>query len=209
MEGFHLLLSYKNQWSLNQELLKISLTFQLCCSSQSSSETLMRQFLKLTWSLFSVITSLHYFKCHQAAKSHNWRWWIFSLAIVIFLSLLFFLVCLCIVFFAHLRRLSSSSSLSGRVIGGMTSWSHVLRGASIWKQHARYAPTNVVRERWGNGLFHLRQITISPGLDSNGLSLWNGIPPHALQIYLLFYLPGQAHGKIIPNTCRALSGTLE
>lgn len=48
-----------------------------------------------------------------------------------------------------------------------------------------------------------------PGLDSNGLSLWNGIPPHALQIYLLFYLPGQAHGKIIPNTCRALSGTLE
>lgn len=133
-------------------------------------------------------------------------------------SLLFCLSC--IAFSAHLRRLSSSSSLSGRVIGGMTSWSHVLRGASLWKQHARYAPTNVVREWWGtvlptegekkkSCLFHLRQITISPGLDSNGLSLWNGIPPHALQIYLLFYLPGQAHGKIIPNTCRALSGTLE
>lgn len=133
-------------------------------------------------------------------------------------SLLFCLSC--IAFSAHLRRLSSSSSLSGRVIGGMTSWSHVLRGASLWKQHARYAPSNVVREWWGtvlpteggkkkSCLFHLRQITISPGLDSNGLSLWNGIPPHALQIYLLFYLPGQAHGKIIPNTCRALSGTLE
>lgn len=60
-----------------------------------------------------------------------------------------------------------------------------------------------------SSLFHLRQITISLGLDSKGLSLWNEIPAHALQIYLLFYLPGQAHGKIIPNTCRALSGTLE
>ena len=80
----------------------------------------------------------------------------------------------------------------------------------------RYTLPNVVREWWGtvlptekSCLFHLRQITISLGLDSNGLSLWNGIPAHALQIYLLFYLPGQAHGKIIPNTCRALSGTLE
>lgn len=79
-----------------------------------------------------------------------------------------------------------------------------------------YTLPNVVREWWGtvlptekSCLFHLRQITISPGLDSSGLSLWNGIPAHALQIYLLFYLPGQAHGKIIPNTCRALSGTLE
>lgn len=58
----------------------------------------------------------------------------------------------CIAFFAHLRCLSSSSSLSGRVIGGMTSWSHVLRGASLWKQHARYAPSNVVREWWGTVL---------------------------------------------------------
>lgn len=146
------------------------------------------------------------------------RWCIYSFAIVIFLCLLFFVrlvlrfLRICAVF--HLRPAFRAVSM-----GGMTSWSHVLRGASLWKQHARYAPSNVVREWWGTVLptegrgggclFHLRQITISPGLDSNGLSLWNGILPHALQIYLLFYLPGQAHGKIIPNTCRALSGTLE
>lgn len=65
-------------------------------------------------------------------------------------SLLFCLSC--IAFSAHLHRLSSSSSLSGRVIGGMTSWSHMLRGASLWKQHARYAPSNVVREWWGTVL---------------------------------------------------------
>lgn len=77
---------------------------------------------------------------------------------------------------------------------------------SVMSSESDGAPSCRLKKRC---LFHLRQITMSPGLDSNGLSLWNGIPPHALQIYLLFYLPGQAHGKIIPNTCRALSGTLE
>lgn len=119
----------------------------------------------------------------------------------------------------------------GKCHWGETSLTHVLDAASLWKYRHMHSQLHTHTHTHGHThtcsvmssesdgapscrlkkrcLFHLRQITISPGLDSSGLSLWNGIPPHALQIYLLFYLPGQAHGKIIPNTCRALSGTLE
>lgn len=147
------------------------------------------------------------------------RWCIYSFAIVIFLSLLFFVrlvlrfLRICAVF--HLRPAFRAVSLGGWHPGLTCCAEHLFESNThvmhpLMSSESDGAPS--CRQRGGRGescLFHLRQITISPGLDSNGLSLWNGIPPHALQIYLLFYLPGQAHGKIIPNTCRALSGTLE
>lgn len=83
---------------------------------------------------------------------------------------------------------------------------HCLVGCTIPLKYMLHY--NVIRERWDtvpptqkSHLFSLRHITISLWLDSSGLSLWNVILAYALQIYLLFYLPSPAHGKIIPNTC--------